>query len=40
MNDVIIIDNSPQSYMFQHENGMPILSWYEDRSDTKLLELI
>ncbi|MFS8160486.1 MAG: NIF family HAD-type phosphatase [Candidatus Roizmanbacteria bacterium] len=26
--------------MFQPENGMPILSWYEDREDTKLLELI
>jgi TFIIF-interacting CTD phosphatase-like protein len=26
--------------MFQPENGLPILSWYEDRDDTKLLELI
>ena len=26
--------------MFQPENGMPILSWYDEKSDTKLLELI
>lgn len=26
--------------MFQPENGMPILSWYEDKSDNKLLEII
>jgi NLI interacting factor-like phosphatase len=26
--------------MFQPENGMPILSWYEDKEDTKLYELI
>jgi RNA polymerase II subunit A small phosphatase-like protein len=40
LQDVIIIDNSPLSYAFQPENGMPILSWYDDRTDTKLLELI
>ena len=40
MKDLIIIDNSPTSYMFQPENGMPILSWYDDKSDNKLLELI
>lgn len=26
--------------MFQPENGMPILSWYDDKQDTKLLDLI
>jgi TFIIF-interacting CTD phosphatase-like protein len=40
LSDAIIIDNSPPSYMFQPENGMPILSWYEDKEDTKLYELI
>ena len=40
LSDAIIIDNSPPSYMFQPENGIPILSWYEDREDTKLYELI
>lgn len=40
MEDVFIIDNSPSSYSFQPQNGMPILSWYEDKLDDKLLELI
>jgi RNA polymerase II subunit A small phosphatase-like protein len=40
LKDSIIIDNSPSSYMFQPENGLPILSWYEEKSDTKLYELI
>jgi carboxy-terminal domain RNA polymerase II polypeptide A small phosphatase len=40
LKDSIIIDNSPLSFAFQPENGMPILSWYDDRTDTKLIELI
>jgi RNA polymerase II subunit A small phosphatase-like protein len=30
MKDVIILDNSPIAYMFQPENAMPILSWYDN----------
>ena len=40
MKDIIIIDNSPTSYSFQPENGMAILSWYDDKKDTKLYEYI
>ena len=40
MKDSIIIDNSPTSYLLQPENGMPILSWYDDKKDDKLYELI
>ena len=40
MKDSIIIDNSPTSYSLQPENGMPILSWYDDKKDDKLYELI
>ncbi len=36
MNDLIIIDNSTQSYLFQPENGLPILSWYDDPADMEL----
>jgi len=38
MKDTILIDNSPTSYMLQPECGLPILSWYEDPSDTVLLD--
>lgn len=36
----IIIDNSPHSYMFQPENGIPITTWFDDMSDVELTELI
>jgi TFIIF-interacting CTD phosphatase-like protein len=26
--------------MFQPENGFPILSWYDDKADTKLFEIM
>lgn len=34
--DIIIIDNSPTSYMLQPECALPILSWYSDMSDIML----
>ena len=39
MTDVIILDNSPVAYLFQPENAMPAVSWYEDRSDEELLRV-
>lgn len=39
MKDVIIVDNSPAAYLFQPENAIPILSWYDDPHDTELLRL-
>lgn len=38
MKDVIIIDNSPTAYLFQPENALPIVSWYEDLDDTLLYD--
>lgn len=39
MKDVIILDNSPVAYLFQPENAMPAVSWYDDQSDTELLRI-
>jgi len=36
----VIIDNSPFSYMFQPDNAIPISSWFNDRNDRQLLDLI
>ncbi|MGH0169423.1 UNVERIFIED_CONTAM: hypothetical protein FKN15_068927 [Acipenser sinensis] len=36
----IIIDNSPASYIFHPDNAVPVVSWFDDMSDTELLDLI
>jgi len=37
---VLIIDNSPTSYMFHPDNSVPCESWYDDEQDTELMDLI
>ena len=40
MSDVLIIDNSPTAYLFQPDNALPIISWYDDKQDTCLFDYI
>ena len=39
LKDCIIVDNLPKSYANQPDNGLPIVSWYDDEND-KELELL
>ena len=40
LKDVLIIDNSPTAYLFQPDNALPIISWYDDKGDTCLYDYI
>jgi len=37
---IIIIDNSPASYIFHPDNAVPVVSWFDDMNDQELLDLI
>lgn len=37
---IIIVDNSPASYIFHQDNAIPVSSWFDDMSDTELLDIL
>ena len=39
LSDIILVDNSVYSFAFQLDNGVPIVSFYEDRADEEMLHL-
>ena len=39
LKDIIIVDNSPLSYSLNHENGLPILTWFNDKNDRELYKI-
>lgn len=40
LKSVVLIDNSPASYIFHPSNAIPITSWFNDPHDTELFDLI
>ena len=40
LKDIVIVDNSPLSYSLNPENGIPVVTWIEDKRDRELYNLI
>jgi len=40
LNNLILLDNNPNSYFLNKENGFPIKSWIDDLSDNELFKVI
>ena len=38
--NMVIVDNSPASYILQPENAIPIKTWIDDTSDDQLFQLL
>ena len=40
MEDILILDNSPISYLFQKQNALPIKTWLDDKNDIELYKYL
>ena len=39
LKDLIIVDNSPLAFTFDTDNGLPIISWFDDKNDRELTNI-
>jgi len=39
LSKVVIVDNCPATYLFQKNNAIPIISFFDDKADTELIKL-
>ena len=40
LSEIVIVDNAAYSFAYQVDNGIPIISWHDDREDRELMNLI
>ena len=40
LKDMVLVDNSVYSFAYQIDNGIPIISFYDDPNDEELLHLM
>ena len=40
LSDIVIVDNTVYSFAFHIDNGIPIVPFYDDKSDEEMLHLI
>lgn len=40
LSEIVILDNSPASYIFHPQHAIPISSWFSDTHDNELLDII
>ena len=40
LKDIVLVDNNAYSFAYQLDNGVPIISWYDDPADMELKHLI
>lgn len=40
LEDIIIVDNHPASYLFHPRNAIPVTTWHSDRRDVELKKLV
>ena len=40
LENILLVDNAAYSYFYQLDNGIPIIPYYDDKSDRELIKLL